>query len=217
MAITVANTEITNNFEFWRTRTNELAYAMSSNVVTTGATTPGSAGVTQNFIANQHISGTGTTNATMNTSSVFITNSTSSITLTMPTVNQVANGTYYLASDSVWKYNATANTYGAYNVQTAILIDSFKKSQYSVADYIVHVSDRAAGGNAVHCSRMFVTHANSSTEAFITEYSTITTNAAAGDLGKLGTFSASANNTDIKLYFTSIIDNTGIKIIRTIV
>jgi hypothetical protein len=36
MTITVANTNTTNTFDYWRNRTNELAVAMSSNAVTVG-------------------------------------------------------------------------------------------------------------------------------------------------------------------------------------
>jgi hypothetical protein len=53
MTISIANTLITNTFEYWRSRTNELAYAMSSNTVTTGGSPAvGNAYVTGLFFAN---------------------------------------------------------------------------------------------------------------------------------------------------------------------
>ena len=36
MTVTVANTANTNTFDYWRNRTNELAYAMSTYAVTAG-------------------------------------------------------------------------------------------------------------------------------------------------------------------------------------
>lgn len=212
MAISVANTEVTNTFEFWRARTNELSYAMSTNVVTTGATTPGTAGVTQNFVANQHISGTGSTNATMNTSSVFITNSTASITYSIPTTSQISNGNYYLSANSSWVYNPTGNTYKSIDGQFETVVDSYLKSQYAFADYSVHVTNRNA--NAIHITKLYTTHAGDNSNAYITEYSTITSNATAGTLG---VFSANANVTHVKLYFTPNVNNTAVKIIRAIV
>lgn len=215
MAVSVANTLITNTFDFWRNRTNELAYAMSNNVVTTETVaTVGSAIVTGSFIANQHISGTSSINATMNTSSVYITNSTSNIAMTIPTADQASNGTYFLASNSTWRYIPSSNSYTTYDYVSAYKIDSFKKAQYSVADYIVHIKDRSETGNAVHCSRLFVTHANDAAVAYVTEYSVMTTNSS---VGILGTFTANADSTDIRLYFTPTVTNTGVKIIRTIV
>lgn len=212
MAVTVANTLITNTFEFWRARTNDLATAMSNVVVSTGATTTGTAGVTQNFVANQHISGTGTTNATMNTSSVFITNSSSNIALTIPTASQASNGTFAHMSNGTWKYAPTSNTTMIISGETLFQLDTFRKSQYSVCDYIIHASD--IDGNAVHTSRLFVTHAGDSTIAYVTEYSTITTNATAG---VLGTYSANCNSTHVRLWYSTSVENVDVRIIRTIV
>lgn len=212
MAVTVSNTEITNTFEYWRARTNELATAMSNVVVSTGSTTTGTAGVTQNFVANQHISGTSSTNATMNTSSVFITNSTSSVTLSIPTAAQKANGTFVLSSNSTWQYAPTSNSTQSIDGQTLFVLDSYPKSQYSVCDYIVHASNKNA--NAVHTSRMFTTHAGDNSLAYVTEYSTITTNATAG---VLGTYSANANVTHVRLWFAPNVNNVAVKIIRTVV
>lgn len=211
MTVTVANTLITNTFEYWRSRTNELAYAMSSNVVSTGSTTTGTAAVTQNFVANQMIAGTGAANATMNTSSVFITNSTSSVTLSMPTAVQTGNGTFTFMSNSTWKYAPTSNTTQSIDGQVSFVLDSYLKSQFSVCDYIIHASDKNA--NAVHASRMFTTHAGDSSIAYVTEYSVITTNATAG---VLGTYSADANTTHVRLLYAPNVNNVAIKIIRTI-
>ena len=54
MSITVANTGNTNTFDYWRNRTNELAYAMSTYVVTAGGsnTAAGNAAISGTFTAN---------------------------------------------------------------------------------------------------------------------------------------------------------------------
>ena len=212
MTVTVANTLITNTFDYWRTRTNEMSYAMSTVVVSTGSTTTGTAGVTQNFVANQHISGTGSVNATMNTSSVYITNSTSNIALTIPTAAQASNGTYVFASNSTWRYLPTSTSTVSIDGQVLYVVDSYLKSQYSVCDYIIYASDKNA--NSIHSSRLFTTHANDSTNAYVTEYSTIVSNTTQG---VLGTYSANSNTTHVKLYFTPSVNNVAIKIIRTII
>lgn len=212
MTVTVANTLITNTFEYWRARTNEMATAMSNVVVSTGSTTTGNAAVTGSFIASRHISGTGAANASMNTSSVFVTNSTSNIALTIPTSVQVSNGTFTLMSDSTWKYAPTSNTTKSIDGEALYMLDSYPKSQYSVCDYIVHASNKNA--NAIHSSRLFTTHAGDSTLAYVTEYSTITSNATAG---VLGTYSANSDATTVRLWYAPNVNNVAIKIIRTIV
>ena len=53
MTITVANTSNTNTFDFWKNRTNELAHAMSTYVVTTDSNTAvGNAHIIGTYIAN---------------------------------------------------------------------------------------------------------------------------------------------------------------------
>jgi hypothetical protein len=53
MTITVANTSNTNTFDFWKNRTNELAYAMSTYAVTVGSNAAvGNASIIGTYIAN---------------------------------------------------------------------------------------------------------------------------------------------------------------------
>lgn len=53
MTITVANTANTNTFDFWKERTNELAYAMSTYAVTVGSNAAvGNAAIVGTYIAN---------------------------------------------------------------------------------------------------------------------------------------------------------------------
>ena len=53
MTVTVANTANTNTFDYWRNRTNELAYAMSTYAVTVGSNAAvGNAAIIGTYIAN---------------------------------------------------------------------------------------------------------------------------------------------------------------------
>lgn len=53
MSILVANTELTNSFDYWRNRTNELAHAMTTFAVTTDSNTAvGNAAITGTFTCN---------------------------------------------------------------------------------------------------------------------------------------------------------------------
>lgn len=59
MTVTVANTDLTDTFEYWRNRTNELADAMSTVVVTTNSnTSTGNAVVNGYVISSSLISNT---------------------------------------------------------------------------------------------------------------------------------------------------------------
>lgn len=54
MTYSVPNTAVTNTFDFWRTRTNELSYAMSNYVVTTESNTAvGNAAISGTMIASE--------------------------------------------------------------------------------------------------------------------------------------------------------------------
>lgn len=214
MTYIVANTLLTSTFDYWRNRTNELATAMSNVAVTVQSNAAvGNAEVVGKVTAVYISVGNSTPNVFINTTSVALSNSTSNVTLTVPTVTQVANGNYFFSSNSNWIYNPIS-TYGSNSTGIASIkvLDSFVKSQYRIADYVINVSDDNA--NAFHSTRLFITHDDDIANAYITEYSTITTNAVSGTLG---TFSANANSTHVKLNFVPTVANTTIKVIRTIV
>ena len=88
MTVTVANTSNTNTFDYWRNRTNELAYAMTTYAVTAGSSNAavGNAAITGNFNANTLRIG----NSTINTS-IRTANST-----------QQSNGQYFLNANGLW-------------------------------------------------------------------------------------------------------------------
>ena len=96
MTIAVANTEITNTFDYWRNRTNELADAMSNYVVTTDSnTTTGNASITGKFTANIVSVGNATVNVVANSSAVQVgpnvVINTSSVSIGNTSVNVTAN------------------------------------------------------------------------------------------------------------------------------
>ena len=111
MTVVVANTSNTNTFDYWRNRTNELAYAMTTYAVTAGSSNAavGNAAITGNFNAN----------------SISIGNS--SINTAISTANSVqqSNGQYFLNANGSWSlvsaptYTDTSNTVG----NTAQVID----------------------------------------------------------------------------------------------
>jgi hypothetical protein len=214
MTYVVANTLLTSTFDYWRNRTNELATAMSNVAITVSSNAAvGNAEVVGTVTVQTLSVGNSTPNVVINTTSVAITNSTANVRLTIPTPAQIANGNYTFAANSTWVLNPTgtfnSNSAGISSIK---ILDSFVKSQYKVADYVVNVSDDNA--NAFHTTRLFVTHDNSITAAYVTEYATMTTNATSG---VLGVFSANANSTHVKLNFIPNVANTTIKVIRTIV
>ena len=107
MTIAVANTGNTNTFDYWRNRTNELAYAMSTYTVTTGGgTAAGNAAISGTFtandltIANSIFVGGASANLLLDSSSLYLTNSTSNATL---------NGNYLSVGNNVFVGNSTAN------------------------------------------------------------------------------------------------------------
>ena len=103
MTVTVANTANTNTFQYWVSRTNELAYAMTTQAVTVNsAVAVGNGGITGTFSANAFASGNNSANVVIGASNVAISNSTANITITIPTTQQIANGNYYHSSNGSW-------------------------------------------------------------------------------------------------------------------
>lgn len=117
MTISVQNTVLTSTFDFWRNRTNQMAYSLSNQVITTDGgsqtsiTTSGNAAITGTFTANVLVSNTATINtATINSAAIsIITGNTLSvntistnniITIGNSTVNAVINSTSFTLANS---------------------------------------------------------------------------------------------------------------------
>lgn len=123
MTVIIANTSNTNTFDYWRNRTNELAYAMSTYAVTAGGsnTAAGNAAISGSFTANGLIIngninvGNSTVNAVVNSTIISVGNSSvnSIITSQALTVNAVyigINSSNIVANTSSLKIsNSTSN------------------------------------------------------------------------------------------------------------
>jgi hypothetical protein len=237
MTILIQNTSVTNTFDFWRNRTNEIATAMSNSVVTVNSNTAtGNAAISGTFTANNLALGTGaayvmigntTVNAYMNTSSVFLgnstanivltttaltisTNSTANIILSTPTYTQYSNGQYYLNANGNWAVIAPSGT-GTQTIQTtgtsAADLDNFSPNTYNVAEYIVSVKDNNA--NNYFTGKFIVAH--DSGTAYITQYATFTSNST------IGTFASTIASGNVYFRFTPTSSNTTVKYFRSIV
>lgn len=117
MSYTVANTALTNTWDYWRNRTNELATAMSTVAVTTNSNTAtGNAAITGTFTANVYTAGNSTVNSTISgaglTSNAVSANYSTIATLFTvgnSTINATANSTA-LRIPTVYAGNSTVNT-----------------------------------------------------------------------------------------------------------
>ena len=143
MTINVANTGLTNTFDYWRSRTNELAYAMSQYVVTTNSNTAtGNAAITGTFTANVIIANSisiGGGNGSINTSVIVTSNITSNNLLsniaTITTGNIVT-----LSSNSANIINIVANSVISNSIQSYSILSN----SITVGNSTVNVTINAA-------------------------------------------------------------------------
>ena len=193
MTATVANTANTNTFDYWRNRTNELAYAMSTLAVTAGGSNAavGNASITGNFNANTLSVG----NSSVNTI-IISANST-----------QQSNGQYFLNANGSWTligapvYTSNSTTTGT----TSQIVDYYAFTDYTSVEYIMSVNDNNANNRMV--TKLITVHDTGA--VYSTEYATMTTNTS-----NMGAFSANANATHVKIYFTPVSSNTTVKFVR---
>ena len=99
MTINVANTGLTNTFDYWRNRTNELAYAMSQYVVTTDSNTAtGNAAITGTFTADALVANTLTfssTNGSINVNIITTSNiSTNNLTVSTGSIANLSSNIF---------------------------------------------------------------------------------------------------------------------------
>lgn len=193
MTVIVANTSNTNTFDYWRNRTNELAYAMTTYVVTAGSTNTavGNAAISGNFNANTISVGNSTVNTTIRTANT----------------TQQSNGQYFLNANGSWTligaptYASNAATTGT----AAQLVDFYTFASYGAVEYLLNVIDNVANNRLV--SKIMTVHDTGA--VYTTEYATITTNTS-----NMGSFTANANSTHVRLYFTPVSTNTSVNFIR---
>lgn len=193
MTIDVANTTLTNTFEFLVNRAAELADAMSTKVVTTNSnTTTGNAAITGMFSANVYSVG----------------NSTANTTISAPNTVQKSSGTYYLNANGAWALidvpivNGSIVTAGL----TAQLVDQYPLNTIKGSEYALHIRNDSANGYQI--SKVLTVHTGAGGTAFSTEYGVVTSN------GVLGTFSASVVGANVILTVTPTVSSSTITFTR---
>lgn len=196
MTYEVANVANTNTFDYWRIRTNELATAMSNVVVTTNSNTAvGNAAITGTFTANILAGNT-----------VYLSNATSNITISVPNTVQKSSGDYFLNANGNWTavitpvVSLSTNTTGTSPQE----IDNYAMVDYGGVEFFLRVKDNNA--NSYHATKVLTFHNN--VAAFSTEYGYMISNAT------LGTFSVSTNTTHVILSMTPTSSNTTVSISR---
>jgi hypothetical protein len=197
MTIDISQTTAVNTFQYLINRVNELANAVSTQVVTTESnTTTGNASITNAFTANVLIA-----------ESVRVSNTTSNVVISVPNTQIIANGNYYLNASGNWTpliipiTTTTTNTSGTTPFQQ---IDAYTMADIGAAEYFVRIKDNMA--NSYHASKLMTFHNN--VAAFSTEYATMVSNVS------LGTFVVDSNSTHVRLLFSPTSTNTSITISR---
>jgi hypothetical protein len=193
MTVTVANTANTNTFDYWRNRTNELAYAMSTYAVTAGGS--------NTAVGNAAISGI------FNANTIVVGNSSVNVSIVTSNSVQQSNGQYYLNANGTWTLVSAPTYVGTVNTSStsANVIDYYSFSTYNAVEYMVFVKDNNANNSL---STKIATMSTSVGGVYYTEYATLLSNSS------IGTFVANANATHTKLNFTPTSSNTTVKFLR---
>lgn len=192
MTVLVANVDITDTFDNWRNRTNQLSAAMSNAAVTVNSNTAvGNAAITGTFSANV----------------VFVGNAASNVTIYGANSIQKSSGQYYLNANNSWVqfpgFVGSAATVGTSWQE----VDNFLQTEYTAAEYVIRVKDDSVGGNNTLATKVLVFHDSLST-AYSTEYATIYSN------NLISTFSANANTTHVRLWVSPTVANATVNFIR---
>lgn len=256
MTIAVANVANTNTFDYWRNRTNELAYAMSNYAITAGGSSASASGnaslqgtfnannlstnnsllisngstvncsvnttaflmrsttgnvfisTTYSSFANAVFVGSGTTNTVANTSAITFNNPTAPFTFGAPSASEISTGDYFLSSSGAWAKVQSSTFSGSANVTTSIkTVDTFDKTDFTAAEYIVYVSDQNA--NNKMAAKLLAFH--DGTVGYVTEFATMISNT------NIGSFNCTVNPTSFVLQFNSTVANASVKFIRNAV
>lgn len=175
MAISTSNVVIaTDTFASWVAKTNEIAYSLSTAVLSSNT----SAGVTS---GNSYLNGTFSANTVAVVQGLRGGNVESSNTTQLNILSSVlSNNLTLYVSGQVALATATANQ----------LVDSVSTTTYRSSKYILQVNT-AVG---YQCSEILVLH--DGTNSYVTEYATLTTN------GTQGVFSTNINSGSIQLLVT---------------
>lgn len=190
MTVTVANTANTSTFDYWKTRTNELAFAMSTQAVTAGGNP-----ATGNAVVNGFITATG----------LKLANATVNVSINIPNTVIQADGNYFLNANGSFTSVITSysNTVTTTNTSSQV-IDSYAIASYNAAEYLI--AARSTTVNNYYASKLLTMH--NVGNAYSTEYAVIISN------NSVGTFGCDSNATHVRLLFTPV-SNTTVKLTRT--
>lgn len=226
MTITVANTQTTSTFDYWRVRTNELAYAMSHNAVTVGgAAAIGDAEITGTLTAGTIVTGTlsidtsistgsPTIRSVVNSTAIGLVNNSANVYLTIPTPAQISNGQYFLNANSQWAIVPTSTPISNNQLTTTgtvyQLLDAYRIDAYNGAEYLISTTDNTANGYSI--TRLMTYHDTG--VGYSTEYSTMFSNATSG---LISTFVANVDGYFARLWVKPTRTSTTVKYVRVIV
>ena len=191
MAIVVANTDVTNTFDYWRNRTNELAFAMSTKVMTTD---------TGPNVGNTAVLG----NMQANTVTVGF-NAANQITIVAPTTAEIASG-YFLSANGQWASAEGGNKSGTIPDVNPVIVDSWSVSSVAAAEYKMHL--KATNSNNYTFSKISLLHDNGN--AYTTEYAMVISN------NQVATVSANINAGIVRLYVSPLSSGVYYKLSRSV-
>ena len=139
-----------------------------------------------------------TGNATFSNTGIFTGNLTTSSALIV--ANQIVQGASSLSTRSTGSYTFT-------NSNTMATIDTFATNSFRSVEYLIQTTDTTAPANSHQITKLLLVQ--DATTAFITEYATITTNAA------MGIFNAAISAGALNLRYTPVSNNVIVKFTRT--
>lgn len=192
--IPVANTANTNTWSFLIDRVNELANHMTKAVVTSDASgntnsTNGNVIVTGSFMAN----------------SISIGSNTANIAITAPNTSQKSSGTFFLNANGSFTESPIVRLNANTTTTSPVLIDTFATSLFNSAEYLINIRD-SSNSNFISTKLHLLNYNN---DVLTTEYGRLISNT------DFITFTANIASSNVRLYATSTISNTIIKMLRT--
>jgi hypothetical protein len=186
------------------------------NIQSTGSLLSFNASATVNSQVNSTymvFNASATTNAQINSTAFRVQNSTVTFDLTKPTASQVSDADFFIASDGTWKtletVNDTSRITGSTSGTSEQKVDDFLKASWNGGEYLFYFKDNAA--NSHQTGRILVLHDDNNTDAFVSEYGRISSNAL------LGSFTATANTTHVLVNFTPTVAATNYTLRRTLI
>lgn len=113
MTVLIQNTSVTNTFDFWRNRTNELAFALSNSAVTVDSNTAvGNAAITGTFTSNALVTNTFSVNSSISVGNTTVNGTVNSTSITFGTstfTNNTVNSVSGFFANTIKVGNSSVN------------------------------------------------------------------------------------------------------------